>query len=139
MIWGESKMFKDEIRRICPFIDFFHVYKKMLENIWSQPELFNTFIAPLMHIFYPNSIVKKKPPLKQIELTLTCCRLVYPSIRDSLLYLNDMALDPKIKTHIRNIIFMFEFLLPTVYCLSYIYACYQKKEYILIFTFYLGI
>lgn len=115
MIWGKTKMFKSDIRRICPFLDMFHIYKKMLENIWSQPELFRTFLAPLMHTFYPNSVVKKKPQLKQIELTLTCCRLAYPKVRDAILFLNDMALDPKIKTHIKNIIFMFEFLIPTVW------------------------
>ncbi len=91
-------MFRSDIRRICPFLDMFHIYKKMLENIWSQPELFRTFLAPLMHAFYPNSVVKKKPQLKQIELTLTCCRLAYPKVRDALLFLNDMALEPKIKT-----------------------------------------
>lgn len=114
MIWGKTRIFKQEIRRMCPFLDMFHIYKKMLENIWAQPELFRSFLAPLMHQFYPNSGVKRKPPLKQIELTLTCCRLAYPKIRDALLYLNDMELDVKVKTHIRNIIFMFEFLIPMV-------------------------
>ncbi len=114
MIWGKVRLFGPSMRKICPFLDMFHIYKKMLENIWVQPELFRTFLAPLMHQFYPKTPVRKKPRLKQIEITLTCCHLVYPTVRDQILQTLDLIDNAMIKTHLRNIIFLFEFLIPIV-------------------------
>lgn len=128
MIWGRTQLFNPEIRRICMFLDMFHVYKKMLENIWRQPELYRTFIAPLMHSFYPNSKVAKTGRLKQIELILTCCQLVYPSVRQEMQLTLALIADSKIKQHLRNIIFMFEFLIPTVYFQNS-EACVQSRNF----------
>ena len=117
MVWSNPQIFSGRIRRVCPFMDLFHVYKKMLENTWGSPELFYPFLAPFMHHFYPKSKVFKKPNLKQIEIALTCCRLVYPDIRPILLISLDVVTNPIIRTHYRNLIFLFEFLIPTVYIL----------------------
>lgn len=90
----------------------------MLEAIWRLPELFEPFLAPFAHDFYPSTKVKRKPNLKQIEINFAACRLVYPQIRPFLLEVLEICPSTIIRVHLRNLRFFFEFLLPTV-CFSY--------------------
>ena len=114
MVWSKSSLFNRNIRQICPFMDLFHIYKKMNEAIWRMPQFFEPFIAPLMHEFYPKSKVFRKTNLKQIEITLTACRLVYPELQQLLLEVQKSCTCSITRVHLRNLRFFFEFLLPTV-------------------------
>jgi hypothetical protein len=94
-------------------MELFHIYKKCLESIWREPVFFYPFLGPLKHAFYPESKVKQKPHLKEIEIIFSSCSLIYPSIQDQLLRLEERVVG-KAKNHLRNLIIFFEFFLPIV-------------------------
>ena len=62
-------------------MEFFHPYKKLLEDVWRKPELFNTFFAPLSHSLNPKSPVKIKPKLKLIDSYFTMLWLLWLEFR----------------------------------------------------------
>ena len=126
MVWSNYPLWNVNIRQICPFLDLFHIYKKMLEATWRLPQFFEPFLAPLMHQFYPSSKLKRKPNLKQIEITLAACRLVYPEIRELLVEAQTNCFCDITRVHLRNLQFFFQFLLPTVFVRSVtFYLCYN--------------
>jgi hypothetical protein len=94
-------------------MELFHVYKKCLESIWREPVFFYPFLAPLKHAFYPDSKVKQKPHLKEIEIVFTACTLVYPDIKDRM-HQVEQKTEGIVKTHMRNLLILFEFFLPVV-------------------------
>jgi hypothetical protein len=96
------------------------VYKKGMEVVYRTPELFYPFLAPLLHSFFGKSKVRSKPVLKQIEICLSVCAKVYPSIREELLGIPLDNVDPIILNHVRNLILMFEFLIPVVSCFKFL-------------------
>lgn len=98
-------------------MEFFHPYKKLLEDVWKKPELFYTFFAPLSHSLNPKSPVKIKPKLKLIDSYFTMLRLLWPEFRTEFrtLLVNQSG---KLKTHLQNILLIFEFFIPIV---SYFY------------------
>ena len=113
MIWASNNFLHGRITLACPVMEFFHPYKKMLEDVWRKPELFYAFFAPLAHSLNPNSPVKTKPKLKFIESYFTMLRLLWPQYR-----LQFRALLPtlrgKLKTHLQNILLIIEFFIPIV-------------------------
>ena len=113
MIWSKIPLLAPRARMVCPTMELFHVYKKCLESIWREPVFFYPFLAPLKHAFYPDSKVKVKPHLKEIEIVFTACTLIYPEIQDRLLSLQE-AVEGVAKNHIRNLLIFFEFFLPVV-------------------------
>jgi len=94
-------------------MEFFHPYKKLLEDVWRKPELFYTFFAPLCHSLNPKSPVKIKPKLKLIDSYFTMLRLLWPEFRAGFRGLLP-DLTGKIKTHMQNILLIFEFFIPIV-------------------------
>lgn len=45
---------------ICPCLEFFHMFKHLMESIWQFGPLFRCFTAPFVHHFYPNSQVRSR-------------------------------------------------------------------------------
>ena len=82
------------------------------------------FLAPLKHAFYPDSKVKQKPHLKEIEIVFTACTLVYPDIKDRM-HQVEQKTEGIVKTHMRNLRILFEFFLPVVnsFCDFQFYFC----------------
>ena len=110
MLWSKVPLFSNLAKAVCPTMELFHVYKNCLESIWRDPVFFYALIAPLKHAFFPDSKVKIKPKLKEIEITFTACTLIYPEIRTQLLSLQAQC-DGPLHTHVRNLIILFEFFL----------------------------
>jgi hypothetical protein len=115
MLWSKIPLLSARARLVCPTMELFHIYKNCLESIWREPIFFYPFLGPLKHAFYPESKVKQKPRLKEIEIIFTSCTLMYPSIQDRLLRLEDTVTGTA-KNHLRNLIIFFEFFLPVVSC-----------------------
>ena len=113
MVWASNNFLGGRIRIACPVMEMWHVYKKLLEDIWKTPELFYTFWAPLAHCFYPDSAVFVKPKLKMIESYFTAIRLVWGECREAFLQLIP-TLTPLLKPHFMNILLITEFFIPVV-------------------------
>jgi hypothetical protein len=113
MIWSKQPLLSARARLVCPTMELFHIYNKCLHAIWADPLFFYPYIAPLKHSFYPDSSVRCKPHLKEIEIVFTACTLIYPDIQDRLLRLGDVVVGDA-KNHVRNLITFFEFFLPVV-------------------------
>jgi hypothetical protein len=118
MLWARDKLLSPRARLVCPTMEPFHVYNKCLHAIWAEPCFFFPFIAPLKHIFFPESKVMCTPHLKEIEIVFTTCTLIYPEIQDRLLGLENVV-EGKMQNHLRNLTIFFEFFLPVV--LRFIY------------------
>jgi hypothetical protein len=113
MLWAKDKLLSPRARLVCPTMELFHVYNKCLHSTWAEPLFFFPYIAPLKHLFFPESKVKCKPHLKEIEIVFTSCTLIYPQIQERLFGLNDVV-EGEMKNHLRNLIILFEFFLPVV-------------------------
>ena len=113
MVWASNNFLSGRIRLACPVMELFHPYKKILEDTWRKPEFFYTLFAPLAHSFHPNSPVKRKPKLKEIESYVTILRLLWPEFRAKYYLLLDY-LEGSAKVHLRNILLVFEFFIPIV-------------------------
>lgn len=113
MIWASNNFLSARITLGCPVMEFFHPYKKLLEDVWKKPELFYTFFAPLSHALNPKSPVKIKPKLKLIDSYFTMLRLLWPTFRAQFRTLLP-DLSGKLKTHFQNILLIFEFFIPIV-------------------------
>jgi hypothetical protein len=118
MLWSKVPIFNSLARFVCPVMELFHIYKMSLHVTWRDSCLFYPFLGPLEHFFYPEGKVKVKPHLKQIEIVFTSLAYVYPEFQQRLLVLQDSITGPT-KNHIRNFIFMMEFLIPVV---SFLYV-----------------
>ena len=84
-----------------------------MERIWAQPEFLYSFWGPYMHSIYPKSKVFKKPPLKQIEISLLCLRLAYERVSNRVDALIMKIQEPYL-SHLRNLRIAFDFFIPTV-------------------------
>ncbi len=113
MVWASNNFLSGRISLACPVMEFFHPYKKLLEDVWKKPELFYTFFAPLSHALNPKSPVKIKPKLKLIDSYWTMLRLLWPEFRQGFRALLP-ELTGKLKTHLKNILLIFEFFIPIV-------------------------
>jgi hypothetical protein len=127
MLWSKVPIFKSLARFVCPVMELFHIYKMSLQVTWRDSCLFYPFIAPLEHSFFPEGGVRVKPHLKQIEIVFTSLAFVYPEFRERLLWLQDSITGPA-KTHLRNFIFMMEFLIPVV---SFLYILIVMQQILL--------
>ena len=114
MIWAHSPFLSSRIRMGCPVLELFHPYKKLLENIWKQPEFFYTLFAPIRHSYNPSSKIFAKPKLKEIEAVSTTLALIWPGYRPQFHHLLAAMEDGKRRTHLRNIILVLDFFLPIV-------------------------
>ena len=112
MVWSKERFLSGRIRFACPVLEFFHSYKKLLEDIWKQPEFFYTFFAPLRHSYSPSSQVFTKPKLKEIEC-VTALALIWPEWWDRFHFLLGQ-LTGKLYMHLRNIVLILYFFLPIV-------------------------
>ena len=115
MVWASNNFLAGRITLGCPVMEFFHPYKKLLEDVWRKPELSYTFFAPLSHSLNPKSPVKTKPKLKLIDSYFTMLRLLWPEFRVAYHTLH-RSLTGKLKTHLQNILLIFEFFIPIVSC-----------------------
>src|ERR1051325_3977495 len=113
MVWSEKRFLSGRIRFACPVLEFFHSYKKLLEDIWKQPEFFYTFFAPLRHSYSPSSQVFTKPKLKEIECVTTALALIWPEWRGRFHFLLGQ-LTGKLYMPLRNIVLILDFFLPIV-------------------------
>jgi hypothetical protein len=113
MVWAANNFLSARITLACPVMEFFHPYKKLLEDVWRKPELFYTFFAPLCHYVNPNSPVKIKPKLMFIDSYFTMLRLIWPEFRGPFRHLLDVLGAP-LKMHLQNILLVFEFFIPIV-------------------------
>jgi hypothetical protein len=113
MVWASNNFLSGRITLACPVMEFFHPYKKLLEDVWRAPELFYTFFAPLCHSLNPKSPVKKKPRLKLIDSYFTMLRLLWPEFRAGFHTLH-RTLKGKLRAHLQNILLVFEFFIPIV-------------------------
>ena len=113
MIWSSKPFLALVARSASPLMELFHALMKSMHLIWRRPELFYTFVAPMMHSVYPRSGVLRKPMMAQVEEAFRACTIVYARLRPKVLLLCE-NLDGVYKNHGRNLIFFFEFLLPTV-------------------------
>lgn len=120
MVWASKNFLSGRIRLACPVMELFHPYKKLLEDMWRKPEFFHTIFAPLAHYFHPNSPVKSKPKLKQIESLVTTLRLLWPEFREKF-YLLDNHVKGLARNHFRNVLLVMEFFIPIV-CLSSVFV-----------------
>jgi hypothetical protein len=113
MVYSKEPLLAPRARLVCPTMELFHIYNKCLHSIWADPLFFFPYIAPLKHAFYPESKVKSKPHLKEIEIVFTTCTLIYPRIQDRLLNLENVV-EGASTNHLRNLIIFFEFFVPVV-------------------------
>ena len=113
MVWAAMNSLSARIRFVTPVMEFFHPYKKLLEDTWRLPEFYYTFFAPLEHSFHQNSCVYPKPKLKRLESYFTALRLAWPEFRTRFLVLGDI-LTGKARKHMRNVLLIFEFFIPVV-------------------------
>ena len=113
MVWSQKNLFSGRIRLGCPVMEFFHPYKKLLEDVWKQPEFFYTFFAPLHHHFFPDSAVFANQKLKMIESIFTVVRMLWPDYRAKFHLLLTFVFGLR-RTHLRNILLVMDFFVPLV-------------------------
>ena len=113
MVWASHNFLSPRITLGCPVMEFFHPYKKLLEDVWRKPELFYTFFAPLCHSMNSKSPVKVKPKLKLIDSYFTMLRLLWPEFRARFRSLLP-NLRGKLKVHFQNVLLVCEFFIPIV-------------------------
>ena len=113
MVWSHKQFLSARIRFACPVLEFFHTYKKLLEDTWRRPEFFYTFFAPLRHSYHPRGNIKSKPKLKEIESVTTALRLLWPDFRDDFHLLLTVVTGKRL-THLRNILMILDFFVPIV-------------------------
>src|SRR5271170_7172531 len=104
MVWASNNFMSGRILA-CPVMELFHPYKKLMEDIWRKPEFFYSFFAPL---FFPGSVVNRKPRLKFIECFVTALRLVWPDFRDKYLLHLDLMTGLQRK-HFQNVLLILDF------------------------------
>jgi len=113
MVWSQTPFLSARIRFACPVLEFFHTYKKLLEDTWHKPEFFYTFFAPLRHSYNPRGNIKIKPKLKEIEAVVTALRLLWPEFREEYHLLLTVVRGKRL-THLRNILMILDFFIPVV-------------------------
>lgn len=113
MVWASRNFLSERIALVCPIMEFFHNYKKLMEDVWKQPELFYTFFARLSHALNPKSPVKIKPKMKLLQSYFTTLALLWPEYRTPFIGLLQSCTG-HLLIHLRNILLIFEFFIPIV-------------------------
>ena len=104
------------LRQYCSVnLAWWHTFKHMCNAVWRA--FANTLFAPMWHDLYPGSkfYPTAHSPLDQV---VHFCHLMtaYPNFRDTLHQLAAMpGLTPASATAAKNLVFLFEFALPTVH------------------------
>ena len=117
MVWASRNFLSERIALVCPIMEFFHNFKKLMEDVWKQPELFYTFFARLSHALNPKSPVKVKPKMKLLQSYFTTLALLWPDYRAPFIALLKECTGPLL-IHLRNILLIFEFFIPIVSIVS---------------------
>ena len=132
MVWASKNFLNERITLVCPVMELFHNYKKLMEDVWCQPELFYTFFAPMSHSLNPNSPVKIKPKMKLLQSYFTILTLSLSKWREAFLGLRQTCTG-LVMLHLRNILLIFEFFIPIVSIFLY-----SSRIFMLCFCDFIG-
>jgi hypothetical protein len=106
---------------VC-LLEAWHPGKHATDSIWRNKAFWPTFLAPLMHAFNPHSSIWLKVPYAKKGQLFVILRQVYSNgeLRKRLkdLVSARSTLVDKYKQHLRNLIDLFEFLIPAVSVVS---------------------
>jgi hypothetical protein len=95
------------------YLGVWHVFKQVQQVIWKS--LAHWLFGPLFHTMFPNSKFPLKPRHKFLSWLLSLIRCLYPSIRPALqAALEEKAIPSHGLTYLRNLINLFEYVLPVV-------------------------
>jgi hypothetical protein len=93
---------------------WWHTFKHAALCLWKM--FAKTLIAPWWHNLYPGARFFLHPSsFPSVQTHLIYLNLAYPSFRDRLQEMLEEDIAPRFKVVIKNMIFLFEFAIPTVH------------------------